>query len=84
MSITLFCDVIEILCIRVCDADFELAQTVHVMKIKATVVFIYVFVYLFMICLHIYLWFIAYRRTPASNSEPIVSNGRMNNEFHRA
>jgi len=36
-------NVIAILCIEVCDADFELAQTVHTMKIKATVVFIYLF-----------------------------------------
>jgi len=44
-SISPFCDnVIAILCTKVCDADFELAQTVHMMKIKATVVFIYLFI----------------------------------------
>ena len=37
-------NVIAILCIKVCDADFELAQTVHAMNIKAT---LYVFIHSF-------------------------------------
>jgi len=78
-------NVTAILCVKVCDADFELAQTVHTMKIKATVVSICLFIYLFMICLHIYLFMVySISNDAATNSKPIVLSGKTNNEFQGA
>ena len=53
-------NVITSLCIKVCGPEFELAQAVHAVKIKAMVVFIYLFIYLFMVYLRIYFCFMVY------------------------